>query len=117
MTFVDKEHVDNMDFKDFYGSILPRMQPRIRKLVMEGSENCLKSEVKGSPLNFDQPKATLATAHVYQAAARSLRSREPEARMFQQGGRALYDDEDFDQPTKENIRSLGVPMAAARKGH
>merc|ERR1719329_2065591 len=117
MTFVDKEHVNNMDFKDFYCSILPRMQPNIRKLVMEGSENCVKSDVKGPPLNFDHPKATLATAHVYQAAATSLRSREPEARMFQQGGRALYEDEDFDEATTEIILSLGMQMSMARKGH
>jgi len=117
VTFVDKEHVNNMDFKDYYCSILPKLQARIRKLVMEGSENCMKSEEKGPPLSFDHPLATLATAHVYQLAARSIRSREPTARMFQQGGRALYEDEDFDEPTKENIRSLGVPMAAARKGH
>merc|ERR1719223_2353778 len=67
------------------------------------------SEEKGPPLSFDHPLATLATAHVYQVAARALRSREPAARMFQQGGRALYEDEDFDEATKEIIRSLGVP--------
>jgi len=116
VAFVDKEHVNNMDFKDYHCSILPKLQPHVRKLVMEGSENCLKSEEKG-PLSFDHPLATLATAHVYQVAARAMRSREPTARMFQQGGRALYEDEDFDEATKENIRSLGVPMPAARKGH
>jgi len=117
MAFVDKEHVNNMDFKDFHCSIVPKMQPHIKKLVMEGSENCLKSEMKGPPLNFDHPQATLATAHVYQAAARALRSREPNARMFQQGGRALYENEVFDEATNEIIQSLGMQMVAARKGH
>jgi len=117
LAFVDKEHVNNMDFKDYHCSILPKLQPNIMKLVMEGSENCVKSEEKGPPLSFDHPLATLATAHVYQVAARALRSREPAARMFQQGGRALYEDEDFDEATKEIIRSLGVSMPAARKGH
>jgi len=117
MSAVNKEHGNHMDFKDFYKVIVPKMQPCIKTLIMEGSENCLKSETKGPPLNFDEPKATLATAHVYQAAARALTVMEPSIRMFQQGGRALYEWEDFDASTCELIQSLGIQMAMARRGH
>jgi len=90
------------------------MKEPIRKLVMEGSENCQKSEVKGAPFDFNNPPATTASAHVYQAAARSLSLRSEDFKMVQQGFRALYDDEDFDKDARANIQSLGKPMEKAR---
>jgi len=86
---------------------------------MEGSENCLKSEVQGAPLNFSEPGATVASAHVYQAAARAMRANQPEGQSFQmlhQGGRALYEDEHFDEDACAVIEASGKPMPAARAG-
>ena len=82
---------------------------------MEGSENCLKSEVKpGPPLAFDKPQATTASAHVYQAAAKALRAQNADLRILHQGGRALYDDEEFDEDASAVIHKLGKPMSDAR---
>jgi len=87
---------------------------------MEGSENCLKSEVSpGPPLNFGEPKATTASAHVYQVAARALQTTQPEGQefeMYHQGGRALYADEDFDEEASAVIAKSTKPMPAARTG-
>jgi len=117
MAVVEKEQVNDMDFKDYYCSLVPRMKEGIQKLIMEGSENCLKSEVRqGPPLNFDEPQATTATAHVYQAAARSLIAWNPNLQMLHQGGRALYDDEEFDEDARAVIQNLSKPLPAARKG-
>jgi len=113
MPTVQKEHINNMDFKDFYCSLVPVTQPHITTLIMEGSENCLKSEVTpGPPLSYDEMAATVASAHVYQAAAKAL----PHVKIVHQGGRALYDDEDFDENATAIIHALNKPMAAARKG-
>merc|ERR1712025_746193 len=38
MPFVHKEIINNMDFKDFYCSLVPEVQPHITTLIMEGSE-------------------------------------------------------------------------------
>ena len=117
MTVLEKAQINDMNFKDYYCSLVPRMKEGIQKLIMEGSENCLKSEVRqGPPLNFDEPQATKATAHVYQAAARSLVPWNPNLQMLHQGGRALYDDEEFDEDARAVIQNLGKPMASARKG-
>merc|ERR1711869_131828 len=90
MPVVHKEQINNMDYKDYYCTLVPHAQPSITKLVMEGSENCLRSEVKpGPPLTFDEPAGTVASSHVYQAAAKAL----PNVRILHQGGRALYEDE------------------------
>lgn len=117
MPCVEKERVNAFDLVDFYGSIVRKNQSGVRFLIMEGSENCLKSEAKGPPLNFSEPKATLASAHVYQAAARALRASQPEGQtlqMLHQGGRALYEDEDFDEDAQAVIEAIGKGMAAAR---
>jgi len=112
MPAIQKAQINNMDFKDYYCA-LPETQPHITKLVMEGSENCLKSVVTpGPPLTFDEPAGPVASAHVYQAAAKAL----PNVRILHQGGRALYDDEDFDEEAISVITGLKKPMAAARKG-
>lgn len=119
MPCVQKEKVNSFDLVDFYGSIVRENQSGARILIMEGSENCLKSEVQGPPLNFSEPKATLASAHVYQAAARTLCAGQPEGQklqMLHQGGRALYDDEDFDEDAKAVIKACGKRMEAARIG-
>jgi len=115
---VPKEKIDAFDFLDFYRSLVPQFQGGAKILVMEGSENCLKSERSGgSPLNFDEPKATTATAHVYQAAARAMLTMHPAGfHMVQQGGRALYADEDFDEDALAVIAAAGKPAAAARAG-
>merc|ERR1712070_596065 len=79
----------------------------------------LKSEIAGPPLNFGEPKATRASAHVYQAAARTLRASLPEGQsiqMLHQGGRALYDDEDFDEDARAVIEASGKTMTLARAG-
>merc|ERR1719326_1806321 len=49
---VEKERVNQFDIGDYYGSIVQKHQSNARVLVMEGSENCLKSEMPGPPLNF-----------------------------------------------------------------
>jgi len=119
MPYVEKERDNSFDLVDYYGSIVPKHQNGARVLVMEGSENCLKSEMPGPPLNFGEPKATLASAHVYQAAARALCASQPEGQSFQmlhQGGRALYDDEDFDEEARAVIEGSGKRMEAARTG-
>merc|ERR1712139_299580 len=68
----------------------------------------------GPPLNFDTPEATTASAYMYQAAARSMISREPGLKMLQQGGRSLYDGEDFDEAAKAVIEASEIPMRDAR---
>lgn len=117
---VDKEGANPMNFLDYYGTIVPKHQTGVQYLVMEGSENCMKAEVTpGPPLNFGEPKATTASAHVYQVAARSLSARQPEGqvlRMLHQGGRALYADEDFDEDVSAVIAATGKAMPAARAG-
>ena len=117
--FVDKDNPNAFSIVDFYGSLVPKHQNGTRVIVMEGSENCLKSETKGPPLNFAEPLATIASAHVYQAAARTLCANQPEGQsiqMLHQGGRALYDDEDFDEDACAVIEASGKQMAAARTG-
>merc|ERR1712072_944769 len=48
-----KEKVNSMDYKDYHGSLVPMHQPKAKILIMEGSENCLKSEKSpGPPLDF-----------------------------------------------------------------
>jgi len=116
---IDKERLNAFDILDFYGTIVPKHQHGARVLVMEGSENCLKAEIQGPPLNFSEPRATTASAHVYQAAARTLCASLPEGeslQMLHQGGRALYDDEVFDEDAREVIAACGKQMAAARAG-
>jgi hypothetical protein len=90
------------------------MRESIQELIVEGSENCLKSEVRqGPPLNFDEPQATTATAHLYQAAARSLIAWIPNLQMLHRGGRALYDNEEFDEDARAVIQNLGKPLPSA----
>jgi hypothetical protein len=116
---VEKERINAFDLLDFYGSLVPRHQRGARVLVMEGSENCLKSENQGPPFNFGEPKATVASAHVYQAAAKIISAslpKEESLQMLHQGGRALYDDEVFDEDACEVIAACGKQMAAARAG-
>jgi hypothetical protein len=117
--FVEKEKADAYDVMDYHGVIVPKYQSGAKILIMEGSENCLKSEVAGPPFNFAEPGATTASAHVYQAAARAMLAHQPEGQVFQmkhQGGRALYADEDFDEEACAVIAACGKPMAAARTG-
>jgi hypothetical protein len=118
--FVEKEKVNAFDVVDYHGSIVPKYQPGAKILVMEGSENCLKSEAKeGPPLNFKEPGSTTASAHVYQAAARAMLAHQPEGQAFQmlhQGGRALYEDEEFDAEACAVIEACGKSMPAARAG-
>jgi len=116
---VEKERLNPFDVLDFYGSLVPKHQSGARVLVMEGSENCLKSEIPGPPFNFGEPKATTASAHVYQAAARTLCASLPvgeSLQMLHQGGRALYDDEVFDEDARAVIAACGKQMSAARAG-
>lgn len=117
MPFAEKEKTNDNNFMEYYCSLVPRHQPGARILIMEGSENCLKSEVNpGPPLKFDEP-ATIASAHVYQAAARAMREMQPEGQIFEmyhQGGRALYADEDFDEEMHAVIVASGKPMGSAR---
>jgi len=118
LPYVEKDDVNPFNVVDYYGSLVPKHQGGARILVMEGSENCLKStEAKGPPFNFGQRRATTASAHVYQAAARTLCANLPEGQslqMLHQGGRALYDDEDFDEDILGMIAASGKQMAAAR---
>lgn len=120
LPFVDKEKTNSFDVVDYYGVIVPKYQSGVEFLVMEGSENCLKAEVSpGPPLDFGKPGATTASAHVYQAAARAMRATQPagqQFKMFHQGGRALYEDEDFDAEACAVIAASGKPMQAARTG-
>jgi len=117
MAVVDKEITNDMDLKDYYCSLVPKTQPNIKIVVMEGSENCLKSEASpGPPLNFREPRATTASVQVYRAAAMALRAMQPEVKMFHQGGRALYANEVFDDEASAIIRRSGKAMAAARAG-
>jgi len=114
--FTEKEQANAFDVVDYYGFIVPKYQGDVTFLVMEGSENCLKSEV-GPALSFSEPKATTASAYVYQVAARAMRANQPEGQVFQmlhQGGRGLYPDEDFDEDTHAVIASSGVSPASAR---
>jgi len=115
MPFVEKEKFNCMDFKDYYCSFVPKIQPKVKMVVLEGSENCLKSEVSpGPPLNFGEPKATIASAHLVQAAAKALRAMNPDLKMCRQGGRALYPDEEFDADASAVIAKSGKKLAAAR---
>jgi hypothetical protein len=114
---VEKERANPNDLVDYYGLIVPKHQSGARILIMEGSENCLKSEVQGPPLNFGEPNAAVASAHVYQAAARALCANKSEGQpvqMLHQGGRALYDDEDFDEDAHAVIEACGKKIEAAR---
>merc|ERR1712139_667771 len=116
---VEKERVNPFDISDFYGSIVPKHQSGARVLVMEGSENCLKSEIQGPPFNFAEPKATTASAHVYQAAARTLCASLPKGeslQMLHQGGRALYEGEVFDEDACAVIAACGKQMSTAHGG-
>jgi len=115
MAVIEKAQINDMNFKDYYCSLVPKMKG-VKKLIMEGSENCLKTEVhQGPPLNFDEPRATIASAHVYQAAARAMVAQIPNLQMLHQGGRALYDDEEFDEDARNVIQNLGKQLALARK--
>jgi len=119
MPRVEKERVNAFDLVDFYGQLVRENQSGAKFLIMEGSENCLKSDAQGPPLNFSEPKATLASAHVYQAAARTVLESQPEGQtlhMLHQGGRALYADEDFDEDAQAVIQASGKRMEAARAG-
>jgi len=117
MLFVDKEKTNDRDFKDYYCSLLPKTQPKIKMVVLEGSENCLKSEkTPGPPLNFGQPSATIASAHLCQVIAKALRALNPEIKICRQGGRALYEDEDFDEEASAIILKSGKNLSAARTG-
>lgn len=117
---VQKEKPNAFDLMDYYCSIVPQHQSGAKILIMEGSENCLKAEVSpGPPLNFGEPRATTASAHVYQAAARAMRQMQPAGQafeMYHQGGRALYADEDFDEDALAVIATSGKAMPAARAG-
>lgn len=116
---VDKERANPFNIEDFYGSIVLPHQSGSQVLIMEGAENCLKSEVQGPPFNFKQPQATTASAHVYQGAARTLlasQRKEESFQMLHQGGRALYKDEDFDEDACAVIEASEKQMAAARAG-
>jgi len=115
---VKKDKLNDMDFRDYHSSLVPMMQPRLTKMVFEGSENCMKSTVSpGPPLRFDEAKATLASAHVYQTAARIQGEQNPGIQIVHQGGRALYDDENFDDDVLALLRNLGKdPAGSARKG-
>merc|ERR1719454_35256 len=105
-----KDKMNDKDCKDFY-ALFAHFQPNARRLVLEGSENCLKSEVTpGPPLNFGQPNATVASAHLCQAIAKTF----PNLEMCRQGGRALYDDEEFDAEASVVIAKSGTKMPAAR---
>jgi len=110
MPSMHKKEMNDRDFRYFY-SLVASSQPNARRLVLEGSENCLKSEVTpGPPLNFGQPNATVASAHLCQAIANMF----PEIEMCRQGGRALYDDEEFDAEALVVIAKSGTKMPAAR---
>merc|ERR1712159_404692 len=99
--FSEADAADVSSLVGFYSSFIRKAMPKVSFLVMEGSENCMKSELqpgqKGPPVNFSEPRATLATALVYKAAASILDiSKKPGFQMMQQGGRALYEGELFD---------------------
>jgi len=118
--FLEKEQANALDVVDYYGSIVPKHQGDVKFLIMEGSENCLKSEAAGPPLNFADPRATTASAHVYQVAARAMRANQPEGQVLQmlhQGGRALYADEDFDEEARAVIVTSGQSLESARTVH
>lgn len=117
MPFVEKEAAKPFDIMDYYCSIVPKHQSGVQILVMEGSENCMKSENPGPPLQFNDA-VTTASAHVYLAAAIALRASQPEGQtfqMFHQGGRALYEDEEFDEDACAMIKASGKSMELARK--
>ena len=86
-------------------------------ILARGKDNCMKSEVKpGPPLDFKQKRATIASAHVYQTAARVLSAMQPNIKMLHQGGRALYDDEEFDKDALQVMKRLSKPPQAERAG-
>lgn len=108
-----------MNVCDYYGALVATIQPGARTLIVEGSENCIKSEVQpGPPLNYSEPRATLAVAHVYRAAALTMIGMAggdaAGIRILQQGGRALYTDEAFDEDIMGTLASLGKPLPAAQ---
>lgn len=114
---VEESEINDSHFMDFFHGFVPQTQPDIKWLVMEGSENCLKSEVKpGPPLDFKEKKATIASAHVYQTAARVLCAMQPDLKILHQGGRALYDDEEFDKDALQVMKRLSKPPQAERAG-
>lgn len=110
----EKAEVKDSNYRDFYCSSVPRHQPNIKFVVMEGSENCIRSEVKGPPLNFGEMRATLATAHLYKAAIMALCTMQPDLKMYQQGGRALYADEVFDPEALSVLARLDKQEKVAR---
>lgn len=111
----DEKRPNPMDVFDYYGTILPKLMCGIDSIVMEGSENCSKSEVSpGPPLIFSEPNATLASAHVYKTAALAMQKLSPSFTMFQQGGRALYDGEDFDEDLQAIVAATARDSKAAR---
>lgn len=119
-SFTEAGSDDVSSLVGFYGSFIRKSMPNVSFLVMEGSENCMKSDLqpgqKGPPVNFSEPRATVATALVYKAAATILEvSNKPGFRMIQQGGRALYDGEVFDDTVKAMVEACGKPMDAARR--
>jgi len=70
MAVLEKAQINDMNFKDYYFSLVPKKKD-VKKLIMEGSENCWKAEVRqGPPLNFDEPRMTIASAHVYQGGSK-----------------------------------------------
>lgn len=110
MVFNLHQQMNDKDVRDFY-SLVANTQPNVRMLVLEGSENCLKSEVTpGPPLDFSQPNAPVASAHLCYAIAKMF----PEMEMCRQGGRALYDDEEFDAEASVVIEKSGTKMPVAR---
>jgi hypothetical protein len=114
---IKKEQLNDMDFRDYHCSLVTTVQPCITKMIFEGSENCMKSTVSpGPPLNFGNAQATTASAHVHQTAAKTQSLQNPSLQMLHQGGRALYDDEDFDENVLALLRNLGKEAGSARTG-
>jgi len=94
MAVLEKAQINDMIFKDYYCSWVPKKKG-VKKLIMEGSENCLKAEVhQGPPLNFDEPRVTIVSAHVYQGSSK---------------GNGCAD------PKPPDIQNLGKQLALARK--
>jgi len=119
-TETGKARPQPFDVIDYYGQIIPAYQPTTSLIIMEGSENCLKSEVSpGPPLNFGQANAAVASAHVFKLAALTVASLTAEGevpRLVHQGGRALYANESFDVEAQQVIAAVQKPLPAARAG-
>lgn len=118
--FTEADAADVSSVVGFYASFIRTTVPKASVLVMEGSENGMKSDLqpgqKGPPLNFSEPMATQATALVYKAAASILEASNREGfQMMQQGGRALYGDELFDEGVTAMVEACGKPIEAARR--